>query len=62
MTGGNMSRREKIIIFAVAAVCLVCSVIFVFIPKKSGSYAVISFDGETVMKKSLSDEGTFTVP
>lgn len=51
MTGGNMSRREKIIIFAVAAVCLVCSVIFVFIPKKSGSYAVISLDGETVMKK-----------
>ena len=46
-----MSRREKIIIFAVAAVCLVCSVIFVFIPKKSGSYAVISLDGETVMKK-----------
>lgn len=57
-----MSRREKIIIFAVAAVCLVCSVIFVFIPKKSGSYAVISLNGETVMKKSLSDEGTFTVP
>lgn len=41
MTGGNMSRREKIIIFAVAAVCLVCSVIFVFIPKKAA--AMLSF-------------------
>ena len=52
-----MSRREKIIIFAVAAVCLVCSVIFVFIPKKSGSYAVISLDGETVMKKKSQRRG-----
>lgn len=57
-----MSRNEKKIIFAIIAVCLVCSLIFVFMPKKNGSYAVISLNGETVMKRSLSDEGTFTVP
>lgn len=37
-----MSRREKIIIFAVAAVCLVCSVIFVFYSEKKAA-AMLSF-------------------
>lgn len=57
-----MKGKEKIITAAIALLCIFSSAVFFLIPRETGKYAVISHDGKTVMKKSLTEEGTFTCP
>lgn len=57
-----MKGKEKIITSAIALLCILSAAVYFLIPGETGKYAVISQDGKTVMKKSLSEEGTFTCP
>lgn len=62
MGGGALSRGEKITVMILLAVCIAAAVIIHLIPADDPAYAVISADGEVVIRRPLSEEGEFSVP
>lgn len=57
-----MKGKEKPITVIIAVICLLSAAAFLLYPRDKGRYAVICADGKTVIRKNLSETGSFTCP